>query len=160
MTRRTAKHGEIDAWVAATLATETDACIVWPFAVSSRGYGGLLRGGRWRSANNYVCELAHGPAPTPKHHAAHAPVVCHTPLCCNKRHLRWATHEENQQDRRFDGTDPRGERNGNSKITEDDVREIRQLSGFTSQRVIASMFGISQPSVSEIVSRQKWAHIQ
>lgn len=155
-----AKRGEIDAWIAATLAAETDACMEWPFAMDSKGYGNVKRGGKWRSANNYVCELAHGPAPSSNHVTAHAPVVCHTPLCCNKRHLRWATHEENQQDRYADGTDPRGERNSNAKITEDDVREIRQLSGFTSQRVIASMFGISQPAVSQIVLRKKWRHVE
>jgi hypothetical protein len=46
-----------------------------------------------------VCGEAHGPPPTPKHHAAHdTPNGCIGGLCVNGEHLRWATARENQQD--------------------------------------------------------------
>lgn len=151
-----AKLGEIDAWIAATLAAETDDCIEWPFAENGvTGYGNLKRGGRWRAAHNYVCELAHGPAPTtPKHEAAHAPVVCHSRKCCNKRHLRWATVKENHQDRIADGTSSRA-----VKLTEADVREIRRLASTLTCQEIARLYPVTANHVWRVVKRRLWASL-
>lgn len=53
-----------------------------------------------------------------------------------------------------------GERNPAAKVTEDDVRKIRQLGALkVPQRVIGEMFSIDQTTVSLIVNRKKWQHI-
>lgn len=54
----------------------------------------------------------------------------------------------------------RGESNGSSKLSESDVREIRQLcaSGI-SQAKVGKQFGICQQGVWGIVHRKKWAHV-
>lgn len=152
----TARKGEIDAWVAATLAAETDDCIEWPFAGLIKGYGHISRGGKSRTAHAYVCEIAHGPAPTPEHEAAHS---CRSRRCCNKRHLRWATGSENQMDRVKDGTSNRGERHGLAKLTVADVAEIRQLAGLVTHANIAIIFSISRVTVSDIVNRRRWPNV-
>jgi hypothetical protein len=48
---------------------------------------------------------------------------------------------------------------GNSRITEDDVREIIRLGGSCSQRELGERFGIGQVHVSEILLGKSWKHI-
>lgn len=56
----------------------------------------------------------------------------------------------------------RGERSGNARLTEDDVRKMRELwdngNGLL-LREIATRFGVSIAAVSYIVNRQRWAHV-
>jgi len=51
----------------------------------------------------------------------------------------------------------RGERAGNSKLSEDDVREIRRLVGLIGNEEIAKRFGIGRDYVSKIHCRRWWA---
>jgi len=54
----------------------------------------------------------------------------------------------------------RGELNGQSKLTADKVKEIKNLSeSGLSQRKIAKQFGINQSHVSDIVTGKKWKHL-
>lgn len=54
----------------------------------------------------------------------------------------------------------RGERGGQSKLTESDVREIRRLHGEGMlQRDIAAQYGVSKQAISHIVRRTTWAHL-
>jgi len=55
----------------------------------------------------------------------------------------------------------RGAPEGWKRVTEDQVREIRQLySAGTKQVVLAEMFSLTQAAVSNIVRRKTWAHIE
>lgn len=54
----------------------------------------------------------------------------------------------------------RGERNNSCKITEQQVKEIRQLAALgTKQAKIARLYGISQSNVSAIVIGKSWNHV-
>jgi DNA-directed RNA polymerase specialized sigma24 family protein len=56
--------------------------------------------------------------------------------------------------------DTQGEHNGNARLSEDEVREIRQLSEQgVPQRAIADEFGVSQSIVSKIKRGTAWAHV-
>lgn len=53
-----------------------------------------------------------------------------------------------------------GESNGRAKITEADVRQIRQRwKHGEKQRIIGADYGLSQGAVNQIVSRKKWKHV-
>jgi predicted XRE-type DNA-binding protein len=54
--------------------------------------------------------------------------------------------------------DPRGEQNGMSVLTGEDVAEIRSLysQGNVSQRKLAKMFGVTQANISAIVLFKTW----
>ena len=53
----------------------------------------------------------------------------------------------------------RGTEQPNSKLTEDDVREIRRLRGEVSQNSLAERFGVSQQQVKQIQLRKAWRHV-
>lgn len=129
-----------------------------------------------------VCAAFHGPQPTPKHEVAHGDGNGTSNAATN---LRWATHSENEADKKAHGssragkasnvplerrakgnshgriTKPertaRGERNGLSKLTEEKVKAIR---GDTRPRkVLSAEYGVSVSMISYIQRGVCWAHV-
>lgn len=135
-----------------------DDCLIWPFASGASGQS-LMRRSRddkHQSAARIVCEEAHGAPPDPSHHAAHSCGNGHMG-CVTPRHLRWATPAENSADMIIHGTSPKGEQNGNARLSESDVVAIRSLVDHKSQRAIAKQFGVSQYSIWSIVNGRHWS---
>ncbi len=96
--------------------------------------------------------------------------VCHscdTPKCCNPNHLWLGTNSDNQLDaiRKFGvwsvaPTPNIGEAHHNSKLTEEQVLEIRaRLSNGDEYKVLAEKFGVSAVMISRIKLRKNWKHI-
>lgn len=74
--------------------------------------------------------------------------------------LVWGTMTENQVDRIAHGTDCRGEKNSQSKLTGADVQRIRLLSKQgRSSRSVARQFGVEKTTVMRVRSRQTWSHL-
>ena len=74
--------------------------------------------------------------------------------------LRYGTASENQRDRFRDGTDGRGEKNPNAKLTKELVLEIRkQRAAGEGNNALARKFNVSPMQVSYVVRRKVWAHI-
>lgn len=75
--------------------------------------------------------------------------------------LRWGTPAENYEDARDHGTAPIGEKQYRSKMTEQQVLEMRRryMSGQVSQREIASEYGVKQSTVGKIVTGENWSHV-
>lgn len=138
----------------------TDQCILWPYRLTTDGYGRLNVDGKRHRAHRFVLELAVGPAPGPDYEAAHAPLICHTPACVNPAHLRWATRSENMADAALDGTwhappVAKGARNGKTKLTAEQVRAIR--ADARAHQHIAQDFGVCRATVTDIKGRRRWA---
>jgi DNA-binding CsgD family transcriptional regulator len=77
--------------------------------------------------------------------------------------LEWSTWTENNRHARRTGLNiaARGERSGNSKLTEADVIRIRWLSdNGMKNKDIAIIYGLSRRGVSFIVSRINWKHVK
>ncbi len=74
--------------------------------------------------------------------------------------LRYGTRAENEADKVRHGRSNRGERNGQAKLTESQVREIRLLreTGMTHQR-IADQFGMERKTIGDAINRVNWAHV-
>ena len=74
--------------------------------------------------------------------------------------LCWGTKTENQRDRIVHGTDSRGARCGNAKLTWEQVRQIRHkykwyVPGFT-QKDLAKKFGVGKATICRIVHNKRW----
>lgn len=140
------------------LTYEGNDCLPWPYALT-KGYGQIWIDGRMHLVSRIICEEVHGPPPTPEHHAAHSCGKGHE-ACVTKGHLDWKTPSGNQADRLVHGTHSRGERNGNAKLTESDVRQIIALKGIMATRGIAAQFGVGHTTISRIHHKAAWADQQ
>lgn len=71
------------------------------------------------------------------------------------------TFKDNSADSKRNGSFVQGEKTHNAKLTEDDVRTIRNLydSGNYYQREIGDMFNIKDSTVCNIVNRKTWKHV-
>ena len=143
-------------WIEAHVPYSGDDCLKWPFSVSHHGRGKVTIDGKSVPAPRYMCILAHGEPPTPKHHAAHTCGKGHEG-CVNPRHLVWKTPKANEADKVEHGTLRRGTEINTNKLTEDDVRAIRRMIGKASGVEIAKAWGITPAMVSRIKKRQAWA---
>lgn len=135
-------------------------CWEWKGAKSGRGGYGLLAVGVRRNGNSQPV-LAHRAA----HEIWNGPIPdgsvirhrCDNPPCINPDHLIAGSYKENAQD----ATDRKliriGERSGLSKLSDDDVSEIRRIYaiGNTSQLKLADRFGVSQSVVSLIILNKR-----
>lgn len=156
LARRRPANGEAQRYLEeVVLSYENDDCLIWPFA-SARGYGKVSDGGKIVHAHRMVCEKVHGVPPTSKHEAAHS---CGDSLCVNHRHLRWATHAENEADKEIHGTNNRGKPGESRKLSEKAVLEIFSLRGEVGQREIAARFGVSRSTVGSIHSKKRWVRV-
>lgn len=109
-----------------------------------------------RTIHTLVAEAFLGPKPTPRHEVNHKNGDRRDPRVEN---LEWATRSENIR-HKFNvlgRVGPRGERQGRSILTEVDVREIRAYcaTGKT-QAQVASDYGTSQATISDIVTGRSW----
>lgn len=130
-----------------------DDCVPWPFSIQPNGYGFLSFEGRSFYSHRFMCALAHGLPPTPKHHAAHS---CHNRACINPRHLSWKTLSENMLDRRDNGTANNPWWGKDGKLTVEQAAEILALKGADTQARIAARFGITESNVRKIQTGKTW----
>lgn len=135
-----------------------DDCLYWPYGTSGSNRGLVRWNGQDYLVSRLVCIMRYGLPPTPKHEAAHNCGKSHEG-CCNPRHLHWATRAENEADKELHGTRQYGEKAPWSKLTEDDIREIRHLCGEMTQREIAVKFNICQQMVSHIHRNSRWKRL-
>jgi len=89
---------------------------------------------------------------------------CDNSKCCNPNHLYIGNNKDNIDDKvkRNRSQRMRGDLNGNSKITEQDVINIRseyspRINGGLSN--IAKKYQISITNVHDIITRKTWKHI-
>lgn len=155
--RKTVGNGEAFAYFQANLHILTDECKIWPYG-KSFGYGMINVNGTMRHVHHLACIEQNGPRP-PGKVASHGP--CHNRACWNGRHLSWQTRQADVLDRKRDGTDSVGSRNGAAKLTENLVTLARaeRLSGVT-VRVLAIKYGVSRPTMSRALAGRTWQHVQ
>jgi hypothetical protein len=134
----------------------TNGCRVWTGPRDPDGYGWVTWCGTQKKAHRHAYELAHGPIP-PGHFACHR---CDNPPCVNPDHLFAGTVLDNAADAIAKGRYARGESAGKSKLTAEQVSQIRQryVAG-ESQSALGRSFSISQSTVGNIVRRDTWKHV-
>lgn len=80
----------------------------------------------------------------------------------NVLNLEWATHSENCKHAIDTGlrVPVRGEKGGKTRLTSDDVLNIRDMSrNGVSSKLIAEKYSMSQRGVNGIISKTNWSHV-
>lgn len=152
-----AEPGEPQRFIINAVASAGDECIIWPFYKDSLGYGVLKWEGKVRKAHRVALALAGDGAMPADLHAAHDPVVCNNPSCVNPNHLSWKTPSENSADQLVAGTTTAGERSWSAKLTDEDVRRIRNDDRLHEE--IAKDYPVCANTIYGIKAGLRWKHI-
>ena len=128
-------------------------CLEWTRCINAYGYGVTKAYGKYWRTHRLALHLEG--IDVTGHHVLHS---CDNPLCCNPAHLRTGTPAENSADKVSRGRQARGTKVSSAKLTEQDVLEIRAITGMT-HRAIAELYGVTQSNISMIINRKSWHHI-
>lgn len=111
-----------------------------------------------RSVHELVCTLFNGPRPNSFSQVRHLDGSKDNNKASN---LAWGTAKDNAEDREQHGTDPKGERAGNHRLSEADVLAIRAayVPKYGSLTALARQYGVTPTQILHIVKRRQWAHI-
>jgi len=126
-----------------------DECWPWLAAKSRDGYGKLGLASHTLRAHRVAWWLANGPLPE-------GMCVCHhcdSVGCVNPSHLFLGTYADNAADMVQKGRQY-------SKLTEEDVRTIREEYATTTQKVLARKYGVAQPTVSQAILGDTWRSVR
>ncbi len=146
-------------WTQVDKSGGPESCWPWLGARDKAGYGATSLYKKNMKAHRLAYLYSNGKIPEGKN-------VCHScdnPPCCNPDHLFAGTGPENTADRHAKNRDARGERNGNSVLTEQQVRTIRDIYSTMenpSSRTVARFFGVSKDTVQGIVNKKFWKHVK
>jgi hypothetical protein len=129
-------------------------CHVWTGPADQNGYAMMSVLDRHRRVSRMVLATKLGRVLLAKECALHA---CDNPPCVNPEHLFAGTRADNSLDMRRKGRSPRGERQGNAKLSEADVSAI--LESTASNRSLAERFGVTAGQISTIRAGKRWPHV-
>ena len=148
---------------------DENGCWIYPSTKTNR-YANLRIGDKNKKVHRLVYEAIHGSIPE-KMEICHKCDVGH---CCNPEHLFLGTHTDNMRDMARKGRSLSGERwrkalegidlsrpgvrNGNAKLTEQQVREIR--SSKEPSIPTAKKYGVGKSLICYIRNNQAWRHIK
>lgn len=131
-------------------------CWIWTAGKFWDGYGAVWVGGKVRRAHRVAYEDRHGPESMDGLVIRHR---CDVRACCNPDHLEVGTHADNARDKIDRGRNVvfRGAAHSMAKLTEADVRAIRQrrASGETYPS-IAKDYPVSTGQVRRVAIGEKY----
>lgn len=133
-------------------------CWLWTGLMANDRYGAIKFSGKKRLAHRISYALFCGEISKDLD-------VCHkcdTPLCVNPQHLFLATHAENMQDmhkkNRHKYVSHAGSANGRAKITEKDVKYIRESA--EDSYVLSLKFDLNPDYINQIRQGKHWSHVK
>ena len=86
---------------------------------------------------------------------------CDNPPCVNPDHLFLGTREDNIADMLAKGRSAKGEQIPNSKLTAEQVTDIRRMGQFGQTPLhLAETYGVTREAVYAILSRKTWKHLE
>ena len=140
--------------ITAVLDKNTNCWLCNSHASNPNGYKRFTRNNRPESVHRYVYKYFYDD-PGPNIDVCHS---CDTRACCNPYHLSAETHPENMRQMVERGRSTRGERHGQSKLTENDVIAIL-ADNVSKPKEIALRYGVSTENIRQIKRGELWKHI-
>ena len=140
-------------------------CWQWIAATNPQGYGIFQLGGRAQRAHRLALMWHLGLEEIPQHkQVLHH---CDNPGCVNPEHLYLGTPKDNGRDKVRRNRSARGEHNGRSKLTDDQVRAIRTIYANKPGRrlrngelqALADSLGIAATRIPSIAKGKLWRYV-
>ena len=145
-------------WAECLTAGAPDSCWEWTGRTDAKGYGFIKVSGRTTRVHRVAWARAHGNRwPRPGRVVRH---TCDNPPCCNPAHLRLGTVRDNVRDCVRRGRRARGESLRQARLTESDVKVIRDRAGRgETAAAIAADYGFTPQGIRAVVNRKTWRHV-
>lgn len=118
-------------------------CWVWQRGLDKYGYGHVWADGKKQKAHRFYFERERGPIPN----GLQLDHLCRTRACVNPDHLEPVTNKQNAR------------RGRNTKLTVDQVAEIKARMAHEPQPDLAAEFGVSTTTISKIKRGGSWADV-
>lgn len=143
---------------------KSDGCWEWTGhrvgQVGRNNYGEMALPGQRHNgirAHRFSWELHYGPIPD----GLWVLHRCDNPPCVRPDHLFLGTRADNLADMVAKGRATVGERSALAKLTRDQVIDIRQryAAGIVMQQQLAAEYGVHAGTISGIVRRKRWRHL-
>ena len=132
---------------------KTNSCWNWIANRNKKGYGRFWVNGKNEFAHRTAWEIAFGKI-NGDVRVLHR---CDNPSCVKPTHLFLGTHADNGLDKARKGRSAKGEKNGNSKLSVEDVIFIRNSGNSVSE--LADDFGMDRTQIWNIIKRKQWKHV-
>ncbi len=148
-------------WRKVDIRGPDDCWIYKPAARTQGGYGASFYGDTHTTAQRIAYVLARGPFPK----SLHVLHRCDRRDCVNPRHLYVGSPQGNSSDMVAKGRSTKGlaraavtgERNPNTKLSDDQIEEIIRLGPTYTQRELARMFEVSKSQIGNILRAESRA---
>jgi len=135
-----------------------EGCWCWSGGKTWDGYGKVRWKGKTYRAHRLSYEAYHQETIPKGKLVLH---TCDERTCINPAHLFIGTHKDNMHDMKKKGRQTFGTSNPTSKLTEENVLEIRhRLCKGQTNREIAKVYGVSNSTISQINTRKIWKHVK
>lgn len=145
-----------------------DECWNWIAGKSAYGYGQFSIKNKIYGAHRISYIIHNGEIPEDDPY--HGYCICHkcdNPSCVNPAHLFIGTTKENIQDMVNKGRlrwvipETKGEKNGQHKLSEEQVREIREkyIPYKYSVYKLAKEYNVSKSTIGYVVTYKRWQHL-
>lgn len=139
---------------------DKDSCWEWQgFTSKKSGYGRMSINGKIYSIHRLSYEFINKVILLPEDNICHK---CDNRRCGRPSHLFKGTQQDNLKDCFNKGRHARGEVNGHSILTDNDILDILFLfyEESLTQKLISKLYKIDPSQISEIVNNKAWRHIK
>lgn len=136
-----------------------DECWLWTAAVNQHGYGVMRPQGKRTgpTVKAHRVSLMLAGVDIEGRYVLHS---CDNPPCVNPRHLSAGDHQQNVADMMRRQRQQKGSRNGQAKLTERQVAEIRQRAAQGERRrLLADEFKVSETTIYRLANGEGWRHV-
>lgn len=138
---------------------EENDCWLWTGAKMPNGYGEVSINSKTYGTHIVAFYLNIGVWPN-GYLIRHS---CNNRLCCNYKHLLDGSYADNNKDTRDNGNwksiTQIGSDNYLTDLTENDIKEIRWLANFITQKELGNKYNLSESSIYSIVNHLTWKHV-